>query len=430
MKNKKSSFQGKVAKASKKTAQQNSNYGYLNLPKGVNVFKPENDSRVTLDFLPYIVTMKNHPDKDEKDGTAVKDSIWYRLPFKTHRNVGTGANHSRVVCPSSFGKKCPICEYKVKKVAEKADKADIDALKTSPRYLYIVNPLDSSKFEKGKWHIFDISHAMFQKLLDDELDEGSVSEIFMDTAEGESLKVRFTGKTIGNSKPFPEATKITAVERAKPYADSVSGETPKLDEILVVLTYEELEKKFFELEDEEEDDDEPRAKKSNKKTVVEDDEDDDLAPVKKSTKKAPVVEEDDEDEDEAPVAPVRKKKEKPAPVKKSKNPPVVEDDEEDEDDEVTWDSISELKVKDLKTLCKTKDLDTDPEDYDDDIKSFRKAVAKELGIKVPEAAPEKEKSENKCPSGFRFGVDTDKKDKCNACDLWDDCMESKKKNKK
>jgi hypothetical protein len=163
---------------------------------------------------------------------------------------------------------------------------------------------------------------------------------------------------------------------------------------------------------------------------VEDDEDDDLAPVKKSTKKAPVVEEDDEDEDEEPVAPVRKKKEKPAPVKKSKNPPVVEDDEEDEDDEVTWDSISELKVKDLKTLCKTKDLDTDPEDYDDDIKSFRKAVAKELGIKVPEAAPEKEKSENKCPSGFRFGVDTDKKDKCNACDLWDDCMESKKKNKK
>ena len=80
-----------------------------------------------------------------------------------------------------------------------------------------------------------------------------------------------------------------------------------------------------------------------------------------------------------PVAPVRKKKEKPAPVKKSKNPPVVEDDEEDEDDEVTWDSISELKVKDLKTLCKTKDLDTDPEDYDDDIKSFRKAAARGLG---------------------------------------------------
>lgn len=441
MKNKKSSFQGKVAKASKKTAQQNSNYGYLNLPKGVNVFKPENDSRVTLDFLPYIVTMKNHPDKDEKDGTAVKDSIWYRLPFKTHRNVGTGTNQSSVVCPSSFGKKCPICEYKAKKVAEKADKEDIAALKTSPRYLYIVNPLDSSKFEKGKWHIFDISHAMFQKLLDDELDEGSVSEIFMDPTEGESLKVRFTGKTIGNSKPFPEATKITAVERAKPYADSISGETPKLDEILVVLTYEELEKKFFELEDEEEDDDEPRAKKSNKKAVVEEDEDEDdeqSAPVKKSTKKVPVIEEDEDDEDDdEPIAPTRKKKVEPASVKKSKKPPVVED-EDDEDDEeeadetLTWDDLLKMKDVGLREIIKAEELNMDADDFEDDIKALRKAVAKELGIKIPKtvSTPEKEKSGNKCPSGFRFGIDTDKKDECNACDLWDDCMEAKKKNKK
>jgi hypothetical protein len=61
-----SSFKGKVAKASKRTAQQGSKYGYLNLPKGVNVFSAEADTRVTLDFLPYLVTTGNHPDKDEK----------------------------------------------------------------------------------------------------------------------------------------------------------------------------------------------------------------------------------------------------------------------------------------------------------------------------------------------------------------------------
>ena len=45
-----------------------------------------------------------------------------------------------------------------------------------------------------------------------------------------------------------------------------------------------------------------------------------------------------------------------------------------------------MDFEELEDLCDDKDLDTDPDDYDeDDIDKFRKAVAKELGITLPAA---------------------------------------------
>ena len=38
----------------------------------------------------------------------------------------------------------------------------------------------------------------------------------------------------------------------------------------------------------------------------------------------------------------------------------------------------------MKDVCDDKDLDTDPDDFDEeDIEKLRKAIAKELGIKLP-----------------------------------------------
>jgi len=543
MKSKKFSFKGKVTKASQKKARERSSYGYLNLPKGVNVYSAEPDSRITLDFLPYKVSITNHPDKDDKEGTALKGGYWYRLPFKIHRKVGVGED--TVVCLTTFGKKCPICEYKAKKVAEKADKDEIKSYNTSDRNLYVVNPLDSSKHEKGKWHVFDISNAMFQKLLDDELEEESIPEDFMDPESGVSLKTRFKGNTIGGGKPFPEATKIEAIKRAKQYSEAVADQTPVLDQMLIVLSYDELEKKFFELPEDDDDEDEtPKSKKSSKKKPApveeDDDEDDD--------------EEDEEDDDEEEEKPRNKKSVKTPPAKTtSKKKPVEEeddeeedddDDEEDEDDDdeelqtsladeinecttvdeaivvaranpayykkhlktlkaitkikalkkamldlleddlpfkrgvnsspstkktkaesdLTWNELSTMKDAGLRNLIELNELDILPSDYDDDVKSFRKVVAKELGIEIPKTESKvipnedkciackgsgknskggtcpicvgtgvkqkKNETELKCPNKHRFGIDLDKFDDCSDCDLWDDCNEAKSKRKK
>jgi len=48
-----------------------------------------------------------------------------------HRNVG--ANNESVICPSSIGKKCPICEHRAQMLKDGADWNDdaVKALKPS-----------------------------------------------------------------------------------------------------------------------------------------------------------------------------------------------------------------------------------------------------------------------------------------------------------
>ena len=111
-KKRKSSFKGKVNKNVDKQKRDASSYGYLNLPQGVGRFKEEGDSRASLDFLPYIVSDENHMDRDEEMEIAVPGELWYKKPFKIHRNIGSG--NESVVCLSTIGKKCPICEQRQK----------------------------------------------------------------------------------------------------------------------------------------------------------------------------------------------------------------------------------------------------------------------------------------------------------------------------
>ena len=60
------------------------------------------------------------------------------------------------------------------------------------------------------------------------------------------------------------------------------------------------------------------------------------------------------------------------------------DDDEDEDDEVTPEMLAEADFEELEDICDEKELDTDPDDYDEeDVEKLRKAVAKEMGIKLP-----------------------------------------------
>ena len=73
-KNKKFSLKGKIGKSIEKyEARKSKGSGYLNLPDGVNLFKEmdcipkgKRTGKVVLDFLPYEVTIDNHPEKNEE----------------------------------------------------------------------------------------------------------------------------------------------------------------------------------------------------------------------------------------------------------------------------------------------------------------------------------------------------------------------------
>lgn len=55
-----------------------------------------------------------------------------------------------------------------------------------------------------------------------------------------------------------------------------------------------------------------------------------------------------------------------------------------------------MDFEELEDVCDDNDLDTDPDDYEeDDVEKFRKAIAKELGITLPKGKKESKKSAGK-----------------------------------
>lgn len=61
-----------------------------------------------------------------------------------------------------------------------------------------------------------------------------------------------------------------------------------------------------------------------------------------------------------------------------------EEEEEEEEKELTGEELAEMDFEELEDVCDDKDLETDPDDYDeDDVEKLRKAIAKELGLKLP-----------------------------------------------
>ena len=387
---KSSSFRGKVGEDARRQKRDESSFGYLQLPKDVKVFQPELDSRVKLDFIPYKITDQKHLDRNSEQNIAMPGTLWYKHPYFMHRGIGAGDGNS-VVCLQTIGKKCPICEHRAKLVKDGADKADIDALKSSKRNLYAVVPLDSKKFNPVI-HIMDISQYLFQKLLNKELEEDSNNEIFPDIEEGMTLKVRFDSTVIGDSKPFPTASRIDFLERDATYTEDILDKVPNLDEILKILPYKELEDLFLEVSDE---DDGGKLKE-------------DAEPEKEEVKEIKRVPKTTKSEEETKVA-------------------------------LTLEDINVMSERRLTKVIEEEGLKTDPSEFEDNVEGLKTAIAEELGISVPAKAPARSvkrttgpaKDPNeRCPHGHIFAKDFEGFDECPDCVLWDDCYDANKKLRK
>lgn len=391
-KKKKSAFRGKVNRDVERQEAAQKGYGYLILPKNVSVYNPTAGKAEKIDILPYVRTSEYHPDKDDKYEVALKGDLWYKRPFKIHRNIGS--NQETVICPTSFGKPCPVCEYRSKKAKEGADRDELQNYKTSDRNLYLIIPRGVSKYEETV-HIMENSQYVFQGLLNDELKEDDEMEIFPDLEEGKTLKIRWAEKALGQNK-FTEAKRIDFYDR-KEAIDEEIIEGISLDNCLKELSYEELEKKFFEIDHSSSDEND-------------DEDDDEMEETSKKSKS--------------------KKKENDLPFDD-----VEDDSDEDEDEETSndleWSDLKDMDINELIDVANDNDIDPDDyidEDNDDKVNCtiLRKAIAKELEIEIPKAKSEKnkaskEKSKNKCPFGHKWGEDTDKHDDCENCDKWNDC---------
>jgi hypothetical protein len=73
-----------------------------------------------------------------------------------------------------------------------------------------------------------------------------------------------------------------------------------------------------------------------------------------------------------------------------------DDEESDDEDEVTPEDLAEMDFEALEDLCDDKELETDPDEFDEeDVEKLRKAVAKELGIALPKAKAASKKDTKK-----------------------------------
>nr|UVX72256.1 MAG: hypothetical protein [Bacteriophage sp.] len=116
----------------------------------------------------------------------------------------------------------------------------------------------------------------------------------------------------------------------------------------IMLSAEEAEDLFGSESDDEEEEEEEES----------DDDDDDSEEEEEEESDDDDEEDDDDDDDDS--------------------------EEEEEEEELTGEELAEMDFEELEDVCDDKDLETDPDDYDeDDIKKLRKAIAKELGLKLP-----------------------------------------------
>jgi hypothetical protein len=420
---KESSFRGRVH-ASTKTQERSGGKSYLKLPKDVSALVfDEKVLSVQMDFMPYVISDPKHPDIRDV-GVEVGD-LWYRRPFKVHKNIG--ADNKSYICLSSIEKRCPICEFQ--KELFQTDRDAAIKLYPQDRELYTPIPLDSKKHDAEPGFIWDMAKTLFRNALERALDKKPANEIFPDLNEGLTLECDFNWKTIGNSKPFPEVTHVAFFERDEVYDESIVDSVPDLDAIIndSVLSYDELKAAFFEMDKEDDggelEDGEP---KHSKKSVV--------------TSKRKPIETEEEEEEEKPKKPLARNSEKSTVGVTGKRKPVEE--EEEEEEKPVRKSVRTTSTKpEAKTIVAEEDEDVDTEEIPrkerctacqgtgKNSKGRKCPICNGAGrISLDENEDEQKMTpKNKCPYEHIFGKDSEKFDDCDSCKIWDSCADEKEK---
>ena len=264
------------------TAAASEGASYLKLEKKINFFAPNAKDEFELDFLPFENDKPKHP-----KGYLENELIAF-VRFRVHN--GIGAEDNKYICPTSFGEKCPICE--ARKSMARSSKADPELLKDLTPKERIIFQLIDLKDEKKGVQLWDVSWHLFGKQLLADIEKSENRQTgrkrslahggFADLEDGQTLFVTFKAKSF-KGKDFFEVDRIDAENRDS-YDEKVLDDVINLDDALKVLTYDELEAVFLELDpaeqganrvrEEKKDDDKPERTTSRRSSRSEDKEED------------------------------------------------------------------------------------------------------------------------------------------------------------
>lgn len=386
----------------------------LKLKDGVSFFKPKKGRNLIM-FLPFEIG-KNLEGLDPGE-------IWYRMTIRKH--YGIGPEDKTVICPSTIGKKCPICEHKAALLSQGrgTDDDEVKALMWKRRELYWVIDLNDKEGNEDP-QVLETSYFTFGKKLEEEIreaDDDSPAARFATVEDGAVVEVRMNEESLGKNK-YLEAGRFDFYERKKGEQRLVDEGMKKItpfDEMLNILSYQELKKLFYDLSDDEvTDGEEPRSSARSSRDEEEEKprsrqgsrRDDDYE--EDTTRRRPISRRDeDEDEDEEkPRRPVRGSEDclddehdhEPRRSSRSRR----DEEEEEENGPTTPDPFSGKSGRSAK---------------DDGEKSPSSG-----GKKQPSKVPGRGKQDDgpKCPvKANAYGKKCDLLDECPDCDIWADCRD-------
>jgi hypothetical protein len=253
----------------------------LNLPEGMKFFKVKKAGLYRLDFLPSRVG-KHNPYADE-------GMLHYERTYYVHSQVG--ADNGMYACPrKTFGKKCPICEHAEELSHDPDNKELADKLRPKERQLFFI--IDRDNKTDGV-QLFEFAWWNFGKHLDRRIttiaeDDPEVKKFFHRRG-GRTMKVDFQEEA-GKGYKYFAAASIDFAARTDIDKKLLTG-LPSLDDLPVLIPYDELKAIFMQTgaDDPSDDSNSARARRAAAAKENEnpsDDPSDDAPPPKKGSKAA------------------------------------------------------------------------------------------------------------------------------------------------
>jgi hypothetical protein len=216
------------------------------LPSGATKWKATEGEHI-IDLIPFQAGQFLVDSVLQPKVRAIGDYT-YKLDLYVHNKVGPG--QSDEVCPAMvFEKPCPICEFRnllfdKEKLTETEQKL-LDANRPIRRCAYNIYCKDSQKeMDKGV-QIWLIAHWFFENHIAEisQLPHGGGFILFSHVDEGKSIMFKRKGTGRDNTSYLGHRF----LDR-DPLDDSLLAKAHPLDTLVRVLSYEELFKKFFQVE--------------------------------------------------------------------------------------------------------------------------------------------------------------------------------------
>jgi hypothetical protein len=241
------------------------------LPRDVSFFKPhkvnQDDKFIInrLDLVPYIVTVDNHP-------KAKKGEPYWTKKFYRHR--GLGADHRMsLICPSTIGKPCPICDFRRELAKEKGWKDD-EVSQLRAQEVDLFNVMDKDDLSKGV-QLYSVSFGNFGKKFKEEIDaEPDNIYCVLPTKEGKTLIARFTEEKFGSGTYF-ECSKLDFKNRKEDIDEKYLKQAIDLDVLPIIKSFQEIEAILLGLEGTEKKKEEDKEEDLNEDDKKSNDDDDD-----------------------------------------------------------------------------------------------------------------------------------------------------------